>query len=404
MTYSSADPDGSRISQLISQNRPDMGYYENLYRTLHIDPELSLQESATAAKVTDVLRLLKGVEVRTNIGGHGVVGILRNGPGKVVLLRAELDALPVSERTGLDYASTKRMIDVADNINKPVMHACGHDMHMTSLLAASRLLHTCQQSWTGTLVVLFQPNEERGAGAQAMVDDGLYDEHKHAIPKPDIVLGGHVMAARAGALSTRAGIFNCAADSFAVTLYGHGGHGSRPQKTVDPAILASSTVMKLQTIVSRETNPLEAVVITVGAMHVGTTENVISDQAVLLINTRAFTSEGRARARAAVERIIKGECMAAGSPKPPLYQEISSFPLLHNDEPATGIISEAMRNHFGKDFDSNAEVSMGSEDIGNLATPISAALCFWSYGGIDPDVWKEIEREGKLDETPGTKP
>lgn len=386
------------ISGLIAQYRPNMAYYENLYRTLHANPELSLQESATAAVVANHLRSLKGLEVRTNIGGHGVVGVLRNGIGKTVLLRADMDALPMREQTGLEYASTKRMVDVADNIEKPVMHACGHDMHIASLLAASELLHSCRDFWTGTLLVLFQPNEERGSGAQAMVDDGLYDEKRHAVPKPDVVLGAHVMPARAGSISTRRGIFNSAADSFVATLYGRGGHGSRPHTTVDPVVLASSTVMRLQTIVSRETDPRDAVVVTVGALQAGETENVISAEATLRINTRTLNNQSRARVRAAIERIIRAECEASGCPKPPLIQETSSFPLLYNDENVTETVSKAMKGHFGRNFRSDGQVSMGSEDFGNLATPVSAPCCFWNYGGIDPEQWDDAERRGKLDE------
>jgi amidohydrolase len=275
MTEPAVLPGKPNISKLITQYRPDMGHYEDLYRALHANPELSLQEDSTATEVANHLRSL-GLEVRMHIGGHGVVGILRNGIGKTVLLRAELDALPVKEKTGLSFASPKWMIDITDNVKKPVMHACGHDMHISSLLAASELLHSCRNSWAGTLLILFQPNEEHGAGAQAMVDDGLYEE-KHAIPKPDVVLGGHVMPMRAGVVGTRKGAFGSAANSYKAVLYGRGGHGSRPHMAVDPVVMASSTVLKLQTIVSREIDPQEAVVVTVGALHAGETENVISE-------------------------------------------------------------------------------------------------------------------------------
>ncbi|KAI4246776.1 MAG: hypothetical protein L6R40_001805 [Gallowayella cf. fulva] len=401
MTLSAAEkPDVSDISKIIAKSRPSAAAYETLYRKIHGDPELSLQEEATAAVVARHLRSMKDVDVRTNIGGHGVVGILRNGNGNTVLLRADIDALPVEEQTGLDYASTKRMVDVADDVERPVMHACGHDMHITSLLAAGELLNTCRDSWNGTVVLLFQPNEERGAGAQAMVDDGLYDEKRHAIPKPDVVLGSHVMAMRAGNLNTRKGVFGSTAVSYLVTLFGRGGHGSRPHTTIDPVVLAASTVMKLQTIVSRETNPQEAVVVTVGASQAGTVENVISGEAKLLINTRAFSAEGRNRVRAAMERIINAECEAAGSPRPPLIEETSSFPLLYNDENATEIVSQAMKDHFGSKFSPDGPISMGSEDFGNLA--INTPSCFWNYGGIDPQKWDDAEKRGKLaEEIPG---
>jgi amidohydrolase len=387
------------ISKLIAHSRPNQGPYEILYRKLHADPEISLQESATAAVVGSHLRSLKDFHIRMNIGGHGVVGILRNGAGKTVLLRADMDALPLEEKTGLEYASDKRMIDITDNVEKPVMHACGHDMHITSLLAAAELLHTCRASWKGTLILLFQPNEERGAGAQAMVDDGLYDPEKHAIPRPDVILGAHVMPLRAGKLNTRKGIFGSAADSYKVTIYGRGGHGSRPHTTVDPVVLACSIVMKLQTIVSRETNPQDAVVVTVGSLHVGTAENIISGEATLQINTRTFNAESRTRVRAAIVRIINAECQAAGSPKTPLIEDTSSFPLLHNDEAATDIVSKAMKDHFGGDFSPEGPISMGSEDFGNLS--ISTPTCFWNYGGIDQQCWDDAERRGMIVEIPG---
>jgi amidohydrolase len=389
------------IEKLVAQCRPDAGRYEALYRQLHADPEISLQEETTAAVIASNLRQLEGVEVRMNIGGHGIVGELRNGPGKTVLLRADIDALPMEEQTGLEYASKKRMVDITDNVEKPVMHACGHDMHITSQLAAAELLHNCRDSWNGTALFLFQPNEERGAGAQAMVDDGLYDPKKHSIPKPDIILGSHVMPLRAGKLYTRKGVFGSAADSYAVTVYGRGGHGSRPHNTIDPVVLGSSIVMKLQTIVSRETNPLEAVVVTVGSFQAGSAENVISGEATLLINTRTFSSGSRARVRSAIRRIVNAECQAAGCPKPPCITETSSFPLLYNEEAATEKVSQALIAYFRDSFSPDGPISMGSEDFNNLAIS-STPSCFWNYGGIDPQLWDAVEKRDKIaEEIPG---
>ncbi|KAL9001386.1 MAG: hypothetical protein Q9169_000277 [Polycauliona sp. 2 TL-2023] len=302
------------ISRVVAHHRPDVAPYEALYRKFHANPELSLQEEATAAVVASHLRSLEHLDVRTNVGGHGVVGIVGNGDGKTVLLRADMDPLPVQEQTGLEHASTKRMVDVADDVARPVMHACGHDMHVTSLLAAGELLVSCRGSWAGTVVLLFQPNEERGAGAQAMVDDGQYDEQRHAVPKPDVVLSSHLMPMKAGHVNARKGVFGSTAVSYHVMLLGRGGHGSRPHTTIDPVVLAASTVMKLQTIVSREMNPQEAVVVTVGASQAGAVENVISGEAKLLVNSRAFSVDGRDRVGVAIERIIRAECESAGSP------------------------------------------------------------------------------------------
>lgn len=388
------------FSDLINAHRPDLDEYEAFYKTLHADPELSLQEASTSKRITEWL-LKIGFEVKTSIGGHGVVGILENGPGKTVLIRADMDALPLCEATGLPYSSTKRMVDVADNVEKPVMHACGHDMHCTTLLAASKLMISAREAWSGTLVMLFQPNEERAAGAKAMVDDGLYDKQRHAVPIPDIVLGAHIMPARAGSVQTAGGPFNSAADSFKVTVYGRGGHGSRPHQAVDPVVIASSIVMKLQTIVSREMDPRDAVVVTVGALQAGDTENIISNQAILKVNTRTFSEENRRRVQESIERMIKLECEAFRSPKPPLFESISHFPLLYNDGKVSGVVSQAMINHFGSEFSKSPFPSMGSEDFSHLSNAVNAPCCFWNYGGIDQKTWDEAEKTGRIDEIAG---
>lgn len=389
------------MSHLISQFRPDLAPYEGLYRKLHADPELSRCEASTASTVADWLRALGDIQVKTGIGGHGVVGILDNGDGPVVMLRAELDALPILEQTGLPYASTKRMSGHPTGPPEPVMHACGHDVHMAALLASAELLHAARSSWAGTVVFLFQPDEENGAGAQRMVDDGLYDVQRHAVPLPDVVLGGHVMPMKAGSISTRGGIFNSASESFRVTLYGHGGHGGKPHKTIDPVVLACSTVMKLQTVVSREVDPLEAAVVTVGSIQAGRAPNVIPSEATLLVNTRTFSESSQKRVRDAIDRIIHAECVSFNSPKPPLIEQICSFPLLCNHPATAAKVEKAMEHHFGADFSSDVPISTGSEDLSNLATPNSAPVCFWNYGGTDPKLWDEASRAGRLDEVPG---
>ncbi|OAP61216.1 hypothetical protein AYL99_03417 [Fonsecaea erecta] len=394
------DPARSRVSTLIAQHIPNLDQYQALYQFLHANPELSLREKDTAEVVAAHLRQLEGFDVRTGIGGYGVVGVLRNGPGKTVLLRAELDALPVQERTGLEFASSRTAVDENDSVTY-VMHACGHDLHMASLLAASEFLHRSRQAWSGTVIALFQPNEEQGAGAQAMVDDGLFVETGHCIPIPDVALGGHVMPMRTGTIKTRSGLMGSAADSFLVTLYGRGGHGSRPHHAVDPVVMASSTVMKLQTIVSRQTDPRETVVVTVGSLHAGSAANVISDEAELQINIRTFSSETRQKVIEAVKRIVDAECRAFGSPKPPLIKHIGSFPLLYNDEAATDIVSRAMTDHFGANFGTDATISTGSEDFANLTSPLSIPSVFWNYGGIDARLWDDAVRDGKVEDIPG---
>ena len=384
------------LGQLIEKYKPDASPYHQFYRTIHQNPELGLQEHETASCITKYLHRLKGVQVQTAIGGHGVVGIIYNGTGPKVMLRAELDALPVLERTGWNFASDKKMRDLTDGIMKPVMHACGHDLHMTALLLATETLHACKDHWQGTLIALFQPNEETGRGAQDMVDDGLYDPTKHNVPRPDFVLGGHSMPMRAGRVSTRVGVFNGAADGLRVTLYGSGGHSARPHMAVDPVVLAASTIMKLQTIVSRQIDPLDSAVVTVGSIQAGHTANVIPDQAVLQINTRALNERSRSRVLSSVDRMINAECTSMASPREPLIERTSSFPILENDARLTEIVSEALRDRFREVFDTQAAISMGAEDMANLARPISALCCFWTFGCIAPEAWDAAEAKGTL--------
>jgi amidohydrolase len=243
------------ISELATSYRPSLTKYEHLYKHFHANPELSNQEEATAARcVSELQTISPDFDIKPNIGGHGIAAILFNGPGSTVLLRADFDALPIEERTGLPYASKIRMHD-ADGVEKPVMHACGHDMHISCLLGAAETLVAAREKWSGTLVFVFQPAEERGTGAQAMIDDGLYDSERHGVPVPDVVLGAHVMPHRAGVIGTRRGLLMSAADSMRITLHGRGGHASMPHRLVDPVVMAASTVMRLQTIVSREVDP-----------------------------------------------------------------------------------------------------------------------------------------------------
>lgn len=291
---------GSSIAQLIQSRSQDLTDYENFYRNLHAHPELSLQESETAASVAKH-RALSNFKIYTNVGGHGVAGVLSNGDGPTVLLRADMDALPVEEETGLEYASK-----VKTKEGTPVMHACGHDVHVTCLLAAAGWLASdeVRKHWSGTLVAVFQPNEERGQGARAMVDDGLYQK----VPVPDVVLGQHVMPIRTGKVAVRKGTIVAAADSFKITVFGRGGHGSMPQLCIDPVILAANIVLRLQGIVSREIDPSEMAVLTVGSLQVGETENVIADRGVIKVDIRTQSSAVRERILKAMKRIVTKVC------------------------------------------------------------------------------------------------
>jgi amidohydrolase len=268
---------------------PDLADLTGVYRDLHAHPELAFAEHRTAAIVAARLRAL-GYQTATGVGRTGVVGVLANGGGPTVLLRADMDALPVLEQTGLPHASAVRAKD-PDGREVPLMHACGHDAHVTCLLGAADALAADAGSWRGTLMLVFQPAEETGEGARAMISDGLFDR----FGLPDVVLGQHVAPMPAGFLGVRAGPAFAAADSLRVVLRGRGGHGSRPESSVDPVLMAAATVLRLQGIVSRELSAADVAVVTVGALHAGTMPNIIPDEAELLISVRTFDEAVRAR-------------------------------------------------------------------------------------------------------------
>lgn len=356
----------------------DLADLAALYRDLHAHPELAFTEHRTAGIVAERLRDL-GCQVTTGIGGTGVVGVLSNGAGPVVLLRADMDALPVLEQTGLDYASVARGRD-SDGADVPLMHACGHDMHVTCLLGAAAELaaQAAAGAWQGTLLLLFQPAEEAGAGAQAMLDDGLYAR----FPVPDVVLGQHVMPLPAGVLGVHAGPAFAAADSLRVVLHGQGGHGSRPENAVDPVLMAAATVLRLQGVVSREVAADEVAVLTVGALHAGTASNIIPDRAELLLSVRSFDERVRARVLAAVERIIRAEAAASGAPAEPEIATAVTFPVVVNDAAACARLTDVFNGGVGLALDPGPVA--GSEDVGLLATAAGAPCGYWLLGGADP--------------------
>ncbi|AXB43811.1 amidohydrolase [Amycolatopsis albispora] len=356
---------------------PDL---EALYLDLHRHPELAFAEHRTAGILADRLEAA-GYEVHRGIGQTGVLGVLRNGPGPVVMLRADIDALPVEEKTGLDYASTVRVTG-PDGQEVPVMHACGHDMHATWLSGAAALLAGGRSAWSGTLLVVFQPAEEAGGGAAGMLADGLFE----LAGRPDVVLGQHVVPGPAGWVLTRPGVIMAATDALRIVLHGRGGHGSRPETTVDPAVLAASVVMRLQTIVSREISANESAVVTVGSMHVGTTHNVIADDAVIEVNVRTFDDAVRKKVLAAIERIVHGEAAAAGAPVPPEITEIGSFPVTRNDESANAGLTEAFQAHFGAERVLEAPLVTGSEDFSEFGTAAGVPSVYWLVGGLDPEL------------------
>jgi len=357
---------------------------EALYKDLHAHPELSYQEHRTARTVAAELEK-HGCTVQSGIGGTGVVGALANGDGPTVLLRADMDALPVLERTGLDYASGERRTS-ADGKEAPVMHACGHDAHVTCLLGAAAELAADASSWSGTLLLVFQPAEEVGEGAQAMIDDGLFDR----FGVPDVVLGQHVAPMPAGLLGVRPGPAFAATDSLRIVLHGQGGHGSRPETTVDPVLMAAAVVQRLQGIVARELPAADAAVVTVGALHAGTVSNVIPDEAELLVSVRTFDQAVRAKVLKAIERIVAAEAAASGATVAPEIISLGAFPVVVNDAAACARVTDAFSAGIGPGLVLDPGPVTGSEDVGLLATAAGAPCAYWLLGCADPALFAGI--------------
>ncbi|WP_425830080.1 amidohydrolase [Streptomyces fractus] len=358
-----------------------------LYRDLHAHPELSLQETRTAGIVAARLREQGGWEVTEGVGGTGVVGVLRSGEGPTVLLRADMDGLPVLEATGLPYASVARGTD-RDGNDVPVMHACGHDMHVTCLLGVTALLAAERDTWSGTVVAVFQPAEEIGQGARDMLDDGFAER----FPKPDVCLGQHVGPFPTGVAVTRPGPVMAASDSYRVRLFGRGGHGSTPESTVDPVVLAAAVVMRLQTVVSREVGASQAAVVTVGSIHAGTKENIIADEAELKLNIRSVDPVVRERVLASVRRIVAAEAAASGSPKEPEFTSLGSFPVTENTDDATATTIDGLRGALGEHGVLVLPQPInGSEDFGLFGKELGVPSVFWHFGGADPAAFAGLD-------------
>jgi hippurate hydrolase len=367
---------------------------EALYTDVHANPELSMQETRTAGIAADHLRQA-GFEVTTGVGKTGVVGVLRNGDGPTVMLRADMDALPVAEATGLPYASKVTAKD-KDGHTVPVMHACGHDMHVTWLVGATTLLAKARERWRGTVMAVFQPAEETGTGAQAMIDDGLFKR----FPKPDVVLGQHVMVGSAGAISGRAGVITSAGDSLQIRLFGRGAHGSMPQASIDPVVMAAATVMRLQTIVSRELAATEAAVVTIGALQAGTKENVIPDEAMIKLNVRTFDEGVRQRVLAAITRIVNAEAAASGAPKPPEITPLDRYALVVNDAAANQKVGDAFRQYFPDGHVEKTLPTSASEDFGCFGAEWKVPSVFWFIGGTDAEIYAKAKAAGRLNDLP----
>jgi len=386
---------GSDIGHIVNKFRPKLEPWELTYKDLHRHPELSCQEERTAMVAAKHLQSL-GFSVREHVGGHGVAGVLKNGSGPTVLLRAEMDALPILEMTNLPYANTVRMKDI-DGEEKPVCHACCHDMHVTCLMGAAILLRSATQHWKGTLVCVFQPNKERGGGAKAMVEDGLYT--KNYAPIPDVVLGQHVVNIRSGYVATREGFSLAGKKVFEVHLHGRGGHGSAPQDCIDPITMAAYILVRLQGIISRERDPNKMALITCGSIHAGDAPNVIPDLAILKVDIRAYSPALLEETVTAFKRVVEAECKASAVTQKPEIKEIENVPPLVCDPAVVKAITRNFKAFFGARTE-EMNLDTASDDFPNFA-PEGVPYAYWNFGSEDHETWDRARKKGKLNELPG---
>ncbi|MFF4752478.1 amidohydrolase [Streptomyces sp. NPDC002514] len=375
MTAAASAPGPSPAARLTRDLTADLPVpaLEDFYQDLHRHPELSLGERRTARKLAGRLRAA-GFETAEGVGGTGVVGVLRNGEGPTVLLRADLDALPVQEETGLPYASR----------HDGVMHACGHDLHVTWLAGAAAALAAGRETWAGTVVAVGQPAEENGQGADRMVADGLYER----FPRPDVLLGQHAAPGIAGLYPHVPGLVLSAATDVDIVVHGRGGHGSRPETTVDPVVTAAYLVTRLQTVVSREIAAGEPAVLTVGRIEAGTRHNIIPSEARIALNLRTQSEEVRQRMLAAIRRIADGECRAAGCPREPEVTLGDHFPATVNDVDTDRLVAAVHGEVFGPTKVVDTGPAMGSEDFGRLAVG-SIPYAYWFVTTTPAEVWAQ---------------
>ncbi|HWF92342.1 MAG TPA: amidohydrolase [Terriglobales bacterium] len=358
------------------------------YLNLHENPELSGHETQTATKLAGRLRSL-GYDVTEHVGETGIVAILKNGAGPTIMLRTELDALPVEEKTGLAYASKIRTADDSGR-EVPVMHACGHDLHMASLLGTAAIMAHSKATWHGTLMLIGQPAEETISGAKAMIADGLFTR----FPKPDVAVALHVgNGLPAGQVGVGSGYRYSSGDSVRITIYGKGGHGAAPENTIDPVVIAARTVLSLQTIVSRETKPGEPAVVTVGYIRAGTKNNIIPDQAELGITVRSYKPEIRKQLLAAIARIAKAEADAAGVEKEPLVDHYESTDAVYNDPALAQRLTETLTTALGKDTVVATGPLMVSEDFAYF-TEQNIPSFYFDLGGADPQKYAQAKATG----------
>jgi hippurate hydrolase len=360
-----------------------------LYLDLHAHPELSMKEQRTSARMADELRKL-GYEVTAGVGGTGVVGVLRNGKGPTVLLRTELDALPIEEKTGLPYASTATAVNPAGQ-TVPVMHACGHDAHMAAWTGAAALLARMKDRWRGTVLMVGQPGEETVQGARAMIADGLFQR----FPKADFSVAVHDSSdLPAGKVYFVPGYGMAAVDSVDVTIFGRGGHGAKPNTTIDPVVIAARTVLAIQTLVSREKDPLEPAVVTVGSIHGGTKYNIIPDEVKLQLTVRSFNPEVRKLLKEGIERIAKAEAAAARAPKEPVVKFSEAQDPTYNDPAVARRLAGAVAKQIGADNVAEARPEMVAEDFGELGKAAGAPSVLLRVGAAEPSKYEASVKSG----------
>ncbi len=366
------------ISAIVSDLDNTRSYREELYKFFHQHPELSLQEFETSKRIISELESY-GVESIQRIGDTGVVAVISNGDGPVVALRGDIDALPMAERSGKEYAATgATQVDNNTGQETPVAHTCGHDVHISSLLGAVQAFNSHRELWNGTLMAVFQPAEETAAGARMMVEEGIVEK----LSAPDVYLGQHVLGSLpGGAVGTRVGAVMSEAASIEITLHGKGSHGSMPNLGVDPIVLGSAIVTRLQSVISREIAASETAVLTVGSFHAGTKSNIIPDSAVLQLNTRAFSKVVAAHLHEAIERIVRSECEAARCPEPPEFKYYDQYPLTSNDESVTAHVRAAFDDFFGENSVDLAQVP-ASEDFSIVPDAFGIPYSYWGLGGF----------------------
>ena len=368
------EANSSVVDGWLAENLPAV---VGVYKELHAAPELSLGEEKTAARMAEELRKV-GADVTTGIGGHGVVGVLKNGPGKTLMYRADMDGLPVAEQTGLPYASQVKVTDDRGAV-VGVMHACGHDIHMASLIGIARFLSKHKELWSGTVVFLCQPAEERGAGAEAMINDGLLVR----FPRPDFAVALHVGAeSPTGSVGVRSGYSMANVDSIDITIKGRGGHGAYPETTIDPIVIAARLILDLQTIVSREIKPIEPAVITVGAINGGTKHNIIPEQCKLQITVRSYSAEVRQQLWDAIRRKANAAAASSGAPEP-LVEISEGTPSLYNDPALSERVAETLRQRLGAQQVETPEPTMGGEDFGRYGLA-GVPICMFRLGSVSP--------------------